>query len=143
LKQHSRAVCPVPTEAGHGKAFEHLCIRHARRIAELLGFSGIDFACGPYFRARSRSDAGVQVDLLFSRADNVITLCEMKCSLAPIGMGVVHDVERKVALLARAFPSKTIQRVLVLHGEPSRDLVKSGYFYRIIRSAELLRTGSE
>ncbi len=129
--------------AWRGKAFEHLCVRHARRIAEILGFSGIDFACGPYFRARSRNDAGVQVDLLFSRADNVITLCEMKCSHAPIGMGVVADVERKAALLARAFPSKTIQRVLVLHGEPSRDLVKSGYFYRVIKSADLLHPGSE
>ncbi|HAK97258.1 MAG TPA: hypothetical protein DCM87_20285 [Planctomycetes bacterium] len=129
--------------AWRGKAFEHLCIRHARRIAEILGFSGIDFACGPYFRARSTHDAGVQVDLLFSRADNVITLCEMKCSQAPTGTGVVSEVERKAALLARAFPSKTIQRVLVLHGEPSRDLVRSGYFYRIIKASELLRTGAE
>jgi hypothetical protein len=26
----------------------------------------------------------------------------------------------------------------VVHGEPSRDLVQAGYFYRIIRSHELL-----
>ena len=36
--------------AWRGKAFEHLCIAHARRMAEILGFAGIDFACGPYFR---------------------------------------------------------------------------------------------
>jgi len=124
--------------AWRGKAFEHLCIQHARRIAEILGFSGIDFSFGPYFRAPSRDKTGLQVDLLFSRADNVITLCEMKCSVSPIGTGVVKEVERKVELLQRAFPSKTIQRVLVIHGEPSRDLVRTGYFYRIINSAELL-----
>jgi hypothetical protein len=86
----------------------------------------------------SRDKTGLQIDLLFSRADNVITLCEMKCSVSPIGTGVVKEVERKAELLRRAFPSKTIQRVLVVHGEPSRDLVRAGYFYRIIRSAELM-----
>jgi hypothetical protein len=53
----------------------------------------------------------------------------------------VRDVERKVAILRQAFPSKTIQRVLVVHGAPSRDLERSGYFYRIIRLSELLATG--
>lgn len=125
-----------------GKAFEHLCIGHARRIAEVLGFSGIDFSFGPFFRAPSRDKTGLQIDLLFSRADNVITLCEMKCSVSPIGIGVIKEVERKAELLQRAFPSKTIQRVLVVHGEPSRDLARSGYFYRIIGSAELMPSGT-
>lgn len=124
--------------AWRGRAFEHLCLGHARRLAEILGFAGIDFTCGPYFRAPSRDDSGVQIDLLFQRADNVLTLCEMKCSLAPIGLAVVKEVERKVEFLQRAFPAKTIQRVLVVHGEPSRDLVQAGYFYRIIQSPELL-----
>lgn len=124
--------------AWRGKAFEHLCIAHARRIVEILGFSGIDFSFGPYFRAPSRDKSGIQIDLLFDRADNVITLCEMKCSVSPIGKSVVEEVERKAELLHREFPSKTIQRVLVVHGEPSRDLVRAGYFYRIITSAELV-----
>lgn len=126
--------------AWRGRAFEHLCLGHARRLAEILGFAGIDFTCGPYFRAPSRDDTGIQVDLLFQRADNVLTMCEMKCSVAPIGMGVVKEVEVKAQFLQRAFPSKTVQRVLVVHGEPSRDLVQAGYFYRIIKSHELLAT---
>ena len=129
--------------AWRGQAFEQLCRAHARRMAEILGFAGIDFVCGPYFRARSRDTSGLQIDLLFQRADNVLTLCEMKCSLSPIGLGVVQEVERKVALLQHAFPAKTIQRVLVVHGEPSRDLIRAGYFYRIIRSAELQAVRSE
>ena len=120
-----------------GRAFEHLCLAHARRIAETLGFSGIDFSVGPYFRAPRRGNDGLQMDLLFSRADNVISLCEMKCSVAPIGIGVAKEVERKVELLHAEFPSKTIQRVLVVHGHPSRELAQSGYFYRIIKAAEL------
>lgn len=57
---------------------------------------------------------------------------------SPFCPPLVKEVERKVALLQRAFPSKTIQRVLVVHGEVSRDLVQTGYFYRIIRSHEFL-----
>jgi hypothetical protein len=124
--------------AWRGRAFEYLCMAHPRRIAEILGFSGIDFAVGPYFRAPTRGKDGVQIDLLFSRADNVISLCEMKCSVAPIGIEIAKEVERKVELLQAEFPTKTIQRVLVVHGQPSRDLSQSGYFYRIIRSADLV-----
>jgi len=123
--------------AWRGQAFEHLCLAHTRRIAEILGFSGIDFSVGPYFRAPAKGMDGLQIDLLFSRADNVISLCEMKCSVAAIGTGVTREVERKVELLRAEFPSKTIQRVLVIHGRPSRELSQSGYFYRIIKAAEL------
>jgi hypothetical protein len=110
---------------------------HARQLARILGFSGIEFSSGPYFRAPSRDTTGLQVDLLFARADNVLTVCEMKCSVAPLGMEVVREVERKVQLLQREFPTKTIQRALVIQGEPSRAVVGSGYFYRIVHADEL------
>ena len=126
--------------AWRGRAFEHLCLEHAHRIAHVLGFSGVDFTVGPYFRAPSRGQGGLQVDLLFSRADSVITLCEMKCSVAPISTAIIPEVERKAQLLGRIFPSKTIQRVLVLHGVASRDLSAAGYFYRIVQAEALLAT---
>jgi ATP phosphoribosyltransferase len=110
---------------------------HARQLAQILGFSGIDFSSGPYFRSSSRDRTGFQIDLLFARADNVLTLCEMKCSVAPIGVDVIREVEQKAQRLQQEFPSKTIQRVLVVHGEPSREVVQSSYFYRIIKAQEL------
>jgi hypothetical protein len=121
-----------------GRAFEHLCLAHAHRLAEVLGFAGVDFSVGPYFRSPWRDKTGFQVDLLFNRADHVLTLCEMKCSVSPLGMDVVREVEEKAQRLQGEFPSKTIHRVLVLHGEPSRELVRSGYFYRIVRAEELV-----
>lgn len=66
-----------------------------------------------------------------------MTLCEMKCSVAPLGMDVVGEVDRKVRQLQLEFPSKTIQRVLVVHGEPSPEVLRSGYFYKIIHAADL------
>lgn len=70
--------------------------------------------------------------------DNVITLCEMNGSVAPVGIGILKEVERKVELLQAEFPSKTIQRVLVAHGRPSRELSQSGCFYRVITSRNLV-----
>ncbi len=123
--------------AWRGRAFEYLCLAHVRRIVEVLGFTGIDFSHGPYFRAPKRKDAGVQVDLLFDRADHVITICEMKCSLTPVGRKIIQEVERKAAVIRRKYPSKTIQKVLIILGKPTRELASSGYFYRIIEAEDL------
>jgi len=126
------------------RAFEFVAIAHAAEIAELLGFSEIDHTCGPFFRApRGKGGSGIQVDLLFSRADKVLTLCEMKCSLAPIGNAIIPEVEKKVARLQTAFPTKTIQRVLVVHGPVSETLISRGYFYRVIRAEDLFSLSLE
>lgn len=122
-----------------GRAFEYVCLDHALRIATLLGFPGIDFSFGPYFRAGSKAATGLQIDLLYDRADRVLTLCEMKCSGQPVDRSVEQEVARKVQLLEQAYPRRTVQRVLVVHGEVSRDLERSGFFYRILRSEQLVQ----
>ncbi len=121
-----------------GRAFEYLCIDHAQKIVNILGFSGIDFSFGPYFQAARAGASGVQIDLLFDRADKVITLCEMKYSQSVITKEVIAQVEKKADYLREKFPSKTIQKVLIGFRDISRDLENAGYFYRIIRADELL-----
>ena len=120
-----------------GRAFELVCMRHGDRIAELLGFAGIDYEMGPWFRSAKQSTAGVQVDLMFLRKDNVITLCEMKRQLDPVGKNIVAEVERKAAIVQSAFPKHSIQRVLILDGTVSREVRQSGYFYKVISANEI------
>ena len=114
-----------------GRAFEYLCIDHAIKISQLLGFSGIEFTFGPYFKAPS-TEEGVQIDLLFDRRDNVITLCEMKYSQRPIGIPIIPEIERKVEILQKQFKRKTIQKVLISLSPPTQDLSNSHYFYKIL-----------
>jgi len=121
-----------------GRAFELVCIRHARRIADLLGFAGVEYEAGPWFRAPRRQLAEVQIDLAFARADHVITLCEMKRQTAPLGKAVIAEVERKAQLLQAEYPRHTIQRVLVSDGPVSREVERSGYFFRILSSPDLI-----
>ncbi len=120
-----------------GRAFEYLCLDHAQRIVEILGFSGIDFSFGPYFQSAKADTKGLQIDLLFYRSDKVITLCEMKYSQSVISKDVIAQVEKKTEYLRKKFPSKTIQKVLVVFGDISRELLNAGYFYQIIHAKEL------
>ena len=122
-----------------GRSFEYLCIEHARRISEILGFSGIEFLFGPFFNAPKKGSPGVQIDLLFDRKDNVITLCEMKYSLSPVGTDIIEEVEKKFDILQNKFKSKTIQKVLISRSNATRDLTSSGFFYRIIRPEEFFK----
>ncbi len=125
-------------KAWMGRAFEYLCIDHAAKISEILGFHGIEFTFGPYFRAPGKEEEGVQIDLVYDRKDNVITLCEMKYSLHPIGTSIIQKVERKVGILKRTFKKKTIQKVLISQSRMTKDLAASGYFYRVIDPRDFL-----
>jgi hypothetical protein len=119
-----------------GRSFEYLCVEHAAKISEILGFSGIDFSFGPYFNVPGKDTPGVQIDLLFDRKDNVITLCEMKYSLSPVGMDIIEEVQRKAEIINNKFKNKTIQKVLITRSNPTGDLASSGFFYRIIKPEE-------
>jgi hypothetical protein len=62
---------------------------------EILGFSAVDFTAGPYFASpRKGGAAGVQVDLVFNRADDVTTVCEIKYSRQPVGVEVIAEMEK-------------------------------------------------
>lgn len=83
--------------------------------------------------------AGVQIDLVFDRPDNVITACEMKYSNRPVGVEVIPEMERKVELLEAIAAKKTIHKVLIVKEQPTQELVRRGYFYGIIEAAELFQ----
>ena len=120
-----------------GRSFEYLCMDHAHRIVDILGFSGVHFNYGPYFQPAKGKTKGIQIDLLFSRADNVISLCEMKYSQSTIGKDIIPEIERKVMVLREKYPKKTIQKVLIIKEDASKELLATGYFYKIIKAEDL------
>lgn len=121
-----------------GRSFEYLCLQHAQEISRLVGFSAVDFTMGPYFAPGRRGVPRVQIDLVFDRADHVITICEMKYSANTVGAEVVASMQRKVECLRPVAKGKTIQPVLIVRGHPSQELIDQGYFYRIIEAREFL-----
>jgi hypothetical protein len=55
-----------------GLAFELVCFQHSHIVAEKLGFSAVNYECGSWF-SQAPGQARHQIDLLFVRADRVIT----------------------------------------------------------------------
>ena len=119
-----------------GRSFEYLCLQHALEISRIVGFSAVDFKMGPYFSPARRGIPGVQVDLVFDRADNVLTVCEMKYSANTVGVDVIPSMKRKIELLQPLAAGKTIQPVLIVHQPPSQQLVDQAYFYKIIAARD-------
>ncbi len=121
-----------------GRAFENLCQQHSLKIAKILGFSGINYRVGPYFRAQKGKNPGIQIDLIFDRDDYVLTLCEMKTSRSVIGTDVIEEIELKRETLQKIYPRHTIQSVLIYDGKISKNLMNSPYIYRRIDVTELI-----
>jgi AAA+ ATPase superfamily predicted ATPase len=67
-----------------GYAFESVCYKHLVQIIRCLNISPASLPHTWRYVPRSGSpDRGAQIDLLFDRPDNAITLCEIKYSYGP------------------------------------------------------------
>lgn len=115
-----------------GFSFERFCRNHHRLIAKILGFDGIDYQAGPFYnREISQKKPGYQIDLLFNRSDQVITVCEIKFLEKEVGLPVIHEFKNKIA----QFPNpknKTIHKVLIAPGGVLPVVTKASYFDKII-----------
>lgn len=122
-----------------GFAFERWCRQYNRVIAKILGFSGVQYRSGPYFsRTTNKADPGYQMDLVFDRADNVYTVCEIKYLQSPAGVKVIVDMEKKLSL----FPNKgnkTIHKVLICNEGADSTVLERAYFDQVITCDDLLR----
>jgi|WetSurMetagenome_2_1015567.scaffolds.fasta_scaffold120643_2 uncharacterized protein len=120
-----------------GHAFERVCQHHHHRIAECLGFSAVAYHAGSWTSNKNDGNSA-QIDLLYVRADRVITICEIKYTQEKIDSEVISDMDRKIA----AFPNKkryTIEKTLITSAGATDSLVNSGYFTRILRAEDIFR----
>lgn len=67
--------------AWRGNAFETVCLGHIPQIKAALGITGIESS--EYSWKSKKKKGGAQIDLLIDRRDEVINLCEMKCTDKP------------------------------------------------------------
>lgn len=111
-----------------GLAFENFCLKHAVYLAELMGFGDQVMQWGPYFQ---QSDQRFQIDLVYVRQDQVITVCEIKYHAEPIGVEIVHEVERKCRLI-KVPRGYTLEKALISRFGPDDSLMKLKYFHHHI-----------
>jgi len=89
-------------------------LRHSQQIKYKLGISGVSTEA---FAWKSKGSLpGAQIDLLISRKDGVINLCEMKYSLHPITLSAKDDEElqnKRAAFLAETGSRKAVHITMV------------------------------
>ena len=72
-----RTWAPSSSRRGRGFAFEDVCFNHIDQIKAALGIGGVATTHSAWSEETEDGD-GVQVDLLISRNDNVVNMCEAK-----------------------------------------------------------------
>ncbi len=121
-------------ESWLGYAFERFCVKNNHVIINALGIRDEVLFAGPEF---IRHAQGFQIDLLFERADKVVSLCEVKYSNKPIGTEVIPQIERKLRMLhvPRGF---SVEKVLISLYGPDDSLRATEYFHQYITLPQLL-----
>ena len=89
-------------------------------------------------RKTDQLDQGYQIDLVFDRSDNVMTICEIKYYKKLVDASVIADVERKISLLPK-HGKKTIQRILITTEGAAKALLDRNYFDRVITLEEIFK----
>lgn len=118
-----------------GFAFERFCIKHSHFFAELMGFGDEVLRAAPYFE---KGDSSFQIDLLYKRADKVITVCEIKHYTGRITTKIIPEVEKKCALL-KIPNGYTIEKALISLYGPDEALKDSEYFNHFVTLEDIFR----
>lgn len=107
LSQQSQSVT-----SWRGIAFEEVCFSHIQQIKAALGISGVSSTQSAWALHGDDEKEGTQIDLLISRKDNVINMCEMK--FCGDDFKVTKAYERKLAH-RQIVLSEMISRRTVIH----------------------------
>lgn len=110
---HIRALKPGYWEAIHntpawyswsGLAFETVCYNHLTQISDALKLPATSIAdCWRYIPGKGENENGAQIDLLFDRYDDVITLCDMKYTKEPfiVDKSYAASIQRKISVFQK------------------------------------------
>ncbi len=101
-----------------GYAFEGVCQKHADRILDALGISGIqcEIATWRYNPGKRSGRRGAQIDLLVDRKDGIISLIEIKHARSPVVITKEYatKLRKKISIFKEATGThKSVSMVMV------------------------------
>ena len=101
-----------------GYAFEIICYRHISQIREAIDLSPTAIPnTWRYVPIANNNEEGTQIDLLFDRDDNSITICEIKYSdkLYSITKEYSQKLKKKIEIFVTAQPlaTKSLESMVV------------------------------
>ncbi len=120
-------------KAWSGLAFEAICFKHIAAIKKALHIpNGSDIASWRYVSDK-KDEQGAQIDLVFDRPDNIVTLCEIKYCQSPFAMDkkyAEHILNREKIYCKNTKTTKQIFHSMIVSG----GLKKTMYSEEIIVS---------
>lgn len=115
-----------------GYAFESICYKHIKQIKKKLGIQSGAMASGwRYVPIDELNENGAEIDLLFDRGDDAITLCEIKYTAEPfvIKKEYAKNLNNKLAVFKKI--TKTRKQLFLV-------LISANGLKETIYSEELL-----
>ena len=95
-----------------GVAFEEVCWQHIPQVKRALEVGGLKSSTSIWNVHGDNDEEGVQIDLIITRNDNVVNLCEMKFSSAEYSISKDEDLRlrKRINML-----NATVQNELPVH----------------------------
>ncbi|MGM9868762.1 MAG: hypothetical protein ACI30R_03930 [Sodaliphilus sp.] len=95
-------------KAWHGVAFEQVCMQHVPQIKRALEIGGVKSSISTWNVKGNDTKAGVHVDLLIIRDDNIVNLCEMKFYGTPYSVNKEDETKmlRRIEMLKTTLKAK-------------------------------------
>ena len=103
-------------QAWRGVAFEEVCWQHSQQIRRALQIAGVQSSLSAWDVRGDDENDGAQIDLIISRKDNVVNLCEMKFAQAPYVIDKEEEAKlrhRLEVLKSTLSPRQTIHLTLI------------------------------
>ncbi|MBR2276145.1 MAG: ATP-binding protein [Lachnospiraceae bacterium] len=120
-----------------GNAFEIVCLNHIEQIKEALGISGIETK--EFARRVDGPEKGAQVDLVISRKDGVINLCEMKYTTDEYSLDAdeYEKLQNRLARFQKETGTKEAIHITMICGNGYKRNKYSGIIQNVISGDDL------
>lgn len=114
-----------------GYTFENICYKHLPQIKKTLAIDESGLASPWRFSPKAKGEKGAQIDLLFDRKDDSITLCEIKYTDKPFSIDKEYSkkLEDKIDIFSKV--TKT-QKQIFLAFISAEGLKKTVYSEAIV-----------
>ena len=132
LKKLFEKTCENQWQPWLGYAFERFCLKNALYLAKIMGFDDDIIGLGSY------RQPGLQVDLLYKRADKTYVLSEIKYKDQEITTEIIPEIEGKIKLFKLPKGYSLEKALICVHGA-SAQLKASRYFDYIVSVDDIIK----
>lgn len=126
--------------AWRGYAFENVCFHHIDQIKKALGISGVITSESAWTK-KADDEEGMQIDLLISRKDNAVNMCEIKFYSDDfvVSKDYYRTILRRIEMLSEKLSSKmsVYSTLITTYGLKKNEY--SGAFVKTITFDDLFR----